>query len=428
MNNLPFLLKYDPKGSSEGTLDPLGLYLIADQLATLFVPAVRERMLRIRFLTPMTVGALVTENIESDGRHPDETPFLIWEWLVVEAIVRSSLDDSKIWGVPGTSVGKRAITRYGYIDYKSYLKTPRVFGFHGVYKRLAVHLGLIDLHMKLREERGEGLIQSWSKDRGLGYFSHSHPLLIKWRKAVEDSLAQKPVKTWARWNKETWQELAECFLPYKARRRERKYIRDLLLNSKGFHSLGAFGHIWELLIDENHDEFKENKFHIKLAHKFPQYAVLLQAIQAYENYCRLLTDAFEIIRYEASNKDSHGYNLSNIIKDGEFCSLIEKASIFFENASKQLTEINKDIEFKERFGRLAEPLSPENFAYELIKHHEEIQLQKSREGKRPWFDWLGTNRIYMRQNYCLTSRPVLTETYVHNYRSLPIIRFLNDLT
>ena len=46
MKNLPFLTVYDPIGTSEGSLDPLGLYLIADQLAMKLVPGVRERMLR----------------------------------------------------------------------------------------------------------------------------------------------------------------------------------------------------------------------------------------------------------------------------------------------------------------------------------------------------------------------------------------------
>lgn len=47
------LTSYDPPGTSEGTLDPLGLYQIADQLAMQLVPAVRERMQRIRFLTAL---------------------------------------------------------------------------------------------------------------------------------------------------------------------------------------------------------------------------------------------------------------------------------------------------------------------------------------------------------------------------------------
>ena len=47
--SFPFLTTYDPPGTSEGSLDPLGLYRIADQLAVQLVPAVRERMQRIRF-------------------------------------------------------------------------------------------------------------------------------------------------------------------------------------------------------------------------------------------------------------------------------------------------------------------------------------------------------------------------------------------
>jgi hypothetical protein len=46
--SLPFLTSYDPPRTSEGALDPLGLYLIADYLAMQLVSAVRERMQRIR--------------------------------------------------------------------------------------------------------------------------------------------------------------------------------------------------------------------------------------------------------------------------------------------------------------------------------------------------------------------------------------------
>src|SRR4030095_5626183 len=98
----PFLTTYDPPGTSEGTLDPLGLYQIADQLAVYFVPAVRERMQRIRFLTAMAVGALGAEGIEDDPSLRDASPYLIWEWLVVEAMLRVASADPSRWGVPGT--------------------------------------------------------------------------------------------------------------------------------------------------------------------------------------------------------------------------------------------------------------------------------------------------------------------------------------
>lgn len=80
----PFLTAYDSPGTSEGSLDPLGLYQIADQLAMQLVPAVRERMLRIRFLTAMAVGSLVIEDLDGDPSHRDATPYLVWEWLVVD--------------------------------------------------------------------------------------------------------------------------------------------------------------------------------------------------------------------------------------------------------------------------------------------------------------------------------------------------------
>ena len=74
---LPFLTSYDPSGTSEGTLDPLGPYQIADQLAVQLVPAVRERMQRIRFLTAMAVGAMVVEGLEDDLCQRDASPYLV---------------------------------------------------------------------------------------------------------------------------------------------------------------------------------------------------------------------------------------------------------------------------------------------------------------------------------------------------------------
>lgn len=107
------------------------------------VPDVRERMQRIRFLTAMAVGAMVTEGLDDDPGERDASPYLVWEWLVVEALIRDMEGDPSIWGVPGTLVARRALSQHGYLDARSYLKTPRIFGFNGVYKRLAIHLGVV---------------------------------------------------------------------------------------------------------------------------------------------------------------------------------------------------------------------------------------------------------------------------------------------
>src|SRR5687767_10540723 len=119
MTSFPFLTAYDPPGSSEGTLDPMGLYQIADQLAVKLVPSVRERMQRIRFLTAMAVGSLVTEDLDEAQPQRDAAPYLVWEWLVVEALIRPRDTDEELWGVPGMLVTKRAFENQTYLDARS---------------------------------------------------------------------------------------------------------------------------------------------------------------------------------------------------------------------------------------------------------------------------------------------------------------------
>jgi len=145
--SLPSMTSYDPPGTSEGTPSIRGAVPDCGSVGGATVPAVRERMQRIRFFTAMAVGALVTEGLEDNPSQRDASPYLVWEWLIVEALMRKMRDDSSIWGVPGTLVTRRALDQYRYLDARSYLKTPRIFGFHGVYKRLAIHLGLVDVHL-----------------------------------------------------------------------------------------------------------------------------------------------------------------------------------------------------------------------------------------------------------------------------------------
>jgi hypothetical protein len=220
----PFLTSYDPVGDSEGTLDPLGLYQIADQLAVQLVPAIRERMQRIRFLTAMAVGALLTEGMEEDPRERDASPYLVWEWLIVEALIRHTNDDPGIRGVPGTLVTRRAVHQYGYVDARSYLKTPRIFGFHGVYKRLAIHLGIVDVHLA-PGPNAERLADAWANSVGLGKLDNTKPLLARWSTAIKRSLSEKPPRTNPRFRGDDWIELANAFDPASSRAKEKRYLQ-----------------------------------------------------------------------------------------------------------------------------------------------------------------------------------------------------------
>ena len=424
---IPFLTTYDPPGASEGALDPLGLYRIADQLATRLVPAVRERMQRVRFLTVMAVGALVTEGLEVDPKQPEIQPFLVWEWLVVEAIVRTLDEDHGVRGVPGTLVTRRAITEHGYLDQRSYLKTPRIFGFHGVYKRLANHLGLMDVHLRPRPEC-ERLVHAWAKGAGYSSLADVQPLLDKWRLAIERSMSQRPARTRTSWARGDWTELAGLAAPASARWREKKLLRRLL-HSTDDRRLGALPAIWRL-----QDEFDEHGYTEKLLHKrlkqvLPSYTALLDAIAAYEDFGRGLTDAFDVLRADAGMFDTKGFEITSLGQSKEATSALRHLDRRHEMVRNRLGAIDSQMMalFDERFARFAEPMSTGDSAAAICEHHEQIQKGKSADGKRAWFDRLGPGRIYMRHQYREPRRPDEPGQYVHAYRGRPVRDFYRDL-
>jgi hypothetical protein len=424
----PFLTTYDPPGASEGSLDPLGLYQIADQLAVELVPAVRERMQRIRFLTAMAVGAMVTEGLEDDPRQRDASPYLVWEWLVVEAMMRAMGDDSAVWGVPGTLVARRALDQHGYLDARSYLKTPRIFGFHGVYKRLATHLGLVDVHLG-PGPAAERLVDAWARDLGHGGLDGARPLLARWGAAVRKSVAERPPRAKPVWGNDSWVEVARAFAPGLCKAREKRHLRDLLLSADG-RRLGAFPAIWKLQDEFKGNDFQEESLHDLLERREPGYGPLLGAIRAYEAFARSLQDAFDLLRAEAARPDAQGFAVPEIARDADFTQSVKDLHRRFEAAHAALGEVSiASVSLKnllsERFGAFGEPMDSATCAINLCAHHDAIQ--KGKGDKRPWFDRLGKDRIYIRHAYREPRRPIHPARYVHPYRGWPIRRIYFDL-
>ena len=84
--------------------------------------------------------------------------------------------------------------------------------------------------------------------------------------------------------------------------------------------------------------------------------------------------------------------------------------------------------FTDRFQGFAEPLDTGACARALCEHHLKIQQGKSADGKRPWFDRLDSDRIYIRHRYREARRDIAPDRYVHQYRGRPIGRFRADLS
>ena len=426
---LPSLTSYDPPGTSEGSLDPLGLYRIADQLAVKLVPAVRERMQRIRFLTAMAVGALVTEGIEDDPRLRDTSPGLgMADCGGVDSQERRR---SGYLGRPRHACRKSGRESSTRLPRRTQLsKDSTDFGFTGVYKRLGIHLGLVDVHLGPGPNT-EGLVDSWARGMGFIGLRDARPMISRWADAVRRSLTATPPRTKPGWGNQGWAEVAEAFVPGQAAARERKYLRDLLLSADG-RRLGALPMIWELQTEFD-DRFQEKSLHHRLEEHAPAYRSLLEAIRSYEAFARALHDSFDILRAEGSRSDGQGFAVARVAADVDFARSVDSLHKRFEAAHHALGEIwipslSLQNLFDSRFQRFAEPMDAGSAALALCEHHQDIQRGKSASGKRPWFDQVGQDRIYIRHAYRVERHEIAPGRYVHDYRGKPIRRFHIDLS
>jgi len=425
--DFPFLTAYDPPGTSEGPLDPVGLYQIADQLAVRLVPGVRERMQRIRFLTAIAVGTRVLEDIKATTLSTDSAPFLAWEWLVIESFVRAAGTDGVAAGVAGVQVVRRAVDKYGYVDAASYLKTPRVFGFHGVYKRLAVHLGIIDIHLQPREG-AERLIAAWAADYPHGGETAALQLIERWARAVKRCVGATAQRTMPQFAKADWDALAEAFDPDDIRVREKHVLKQMLLQT-GERALGALPSMWNLIRLADEDALDAQLLDT-LRNSVPEYRALLSAIQEYELFARSLQDAFDVMRLVAS--ESGTISVDELSSNEPFKKIVTALPSQFASTERALTDIGSDLAaqaalFTSRFSKFGERLAPQAFARTLVDHHVHIQQQKSAGGKRSWFDRLDDSRFFLRTMYHLKDWKPAPGTYLHDYRAAPIIRFRKDL-
>ena len=169
---LPSLTAYQTLENSQGTLDPLGLYSIADRLASRLAPNLRERMKHPRYLTAMAVGAIACSDFSEDKLATDEIspPWQVYEWYVASALVKRFVKDNpnQLLGMPGREKTTRAFRDATQLSAIRYLKTPSVFGFHGVYRTLARGIGLSDGNQI--GEFGIRLIDVWEREQQLDGF------------------------------------------------------------------------------------------------------------------------------------------------------------------------------------------------------------------------------------------------------------------
>jgi hypothetical protein len=430
---LPILSAYDPAANkSEGSIDPLGLVPIADRLSVSLVPGVRERMKHPRFLSLIAAGAALCldydeDKIASDGISP---PIQVFEWYVVQALVKN-LKGNGLKGLPGSDKGSDALKKNLPLNASRYLRIPSVFGFYGVYKTLARDLGLINGDRLA--ETGDKLIRIWEKEQGLtGFYSTNSgeglSFKMRLKDAINDGLAKAQVDR--NWNWSVFDSISEKMNPGKIGRKEAQTIFELLSNDKEekrkqiIDCLIRYGS--ENQIDRAISEYH---FHRYLQKRVtPQLAIIIKAIQAYEQFSRTLTNAFESILYKLSVLNNKG-KIADLQSLSELIYAATNTTDQYIKCIEALAAVKENENFQTVFGRFGNKLTVAEFIESLIDHHLFIQKRKPPTGKLPWVEPYQKDMVILRPSYSRKHSLVKKDPneYVYYYRSNSLYSFMIDL-
>ncbi len=448
---VPRLSERDEALGTEGAIDPLGLAAIADRLGTKLVPGVRERQLHPRFLTVMAVSLAIANEFEADKVASDgiSEPWQVFEWYFVEGLVRTSRssDSSESGstrasrppseelpatrGVPGSLKARQALDEGVPLSAQRYLKTPMIFGFHGVYRLLSRTLGIELKDSGRLGDVGYELLDVWAKERGLTGFRGAMDgsggvMRRRLVEAVQEGLdrgATARPKDWSGWKffREhldiTGAGPAEAgFLMQKLRGDSEGYRRELIefLVSKSGRK------VWN-------DSHSEREFHAAIRKQASsELARLLDAIDSYEAFARKCQDAFDDCLVEMTR--SVGRTLPGQLG---VLPAVQRASRevpdIFSELLERLEPFGESVRFSQSCASLGTRCSATEWAHSLIQHHSDTQRRKPPEGKQPWIIRLDGDCWQIRTRYRRNELVKHDDQYLHGYRTNSLWSFAHDL-
>ena len=421
----PVISLADPLVEGEGSVDPLALDRTYERLADRFLPAVTVRMSRIRFLTAMSLGALVCrelrDRIASDGVTP---PWLVFEWHVVEAFARAE-DGTRRERIPGLQKVTSCLQNQRPVSAASYLKTPKVFGFTGIFRRLATKAHILDEDLDLDDGAHE-LLAAWARDEGLaGVVEDKGPgadLVQRARDAVARGLdAGHSVKCPGAF----WERLARHLHPGSVGRREGRVLHERL---RGTHELTR-EHVDRLAAGGAFVDRQQEPVYLRrlMRHASPELVQHLAAVDAYEAMCRPIADAFDLLRRLSTARQSGPVDAATFAADSRAAAIVPVLKEACAAAARNPVLLDWQPEVRILIDRFGQVPGPRELFAAVVAHHEAAQKAKPPDGKRPWLERARGDAYMVRPAYALEPLDDPPPAYVHDYRTRTLSGFLADL-
>ncbi|MEO8381617.1 MAG: hypothetical protein ABI779_18290 [Acidobacteriota bacterium] len=444
----PLLSAFDPEISAEGGIDPLSLSATYERLAERIFPFMTVRMSRPRFVTAMAVGAAVCQDFGDDLAADGKTPaWLAFEWHVIEAFFRAGdrfrASDGG-WGVrvPGVMKVRAAVDAGHRIGAGMYLKTPRIFGFTGIYRRLALGLDILDEDLHLMEG-GFELLRAWEAERNLQGFLAGTGMGGDFRRELVRAVGQamKSGSTCQTGTWSGWERIAEHLRPDGARLREQRVLADRLCRTdvrQNPHDSAATAVRSELIValakrgQSVASEEEARWFRSLRKTSSPALAERLDAIHAYEEVCALVLDAFNLVRHlstrggaEATSEDFRSFQGAR-----DATAMVSRLPEALERLERSFGVVGFQSQAEPLLDRFGGTRTADELFARVMEHHDAGQRAKPPDGKRSWFDSCSTRGgegVFVRARYRLPELLSHEGRYTHPYRAATASSFLRDL-
>ncbi len=424
-----FTTQLDALANGGGSLDPMGLYAIADRMATTLVPGVRERMSKLRYLTASAYGAEVCRGMSDEPMLQARLePYMALEFHLVSGWIYQFRErEGEIAGLPGIQKSQECFQTSRHLTPGRYLKTASVFGFHGVYRTLATDLRIVDEHYLLGAT-GEALVEEVQNQFNSAGVPWDHHLDLM-RRAVRET--RNEGETSRAWDWNVHGDAAHILKPHNMSPREQEILSDALFSEGQFgrHELLSFlkskaGQAkWA---GENEREVYEAFSKTSLSQETKN---IVEAILAFEAMAKLLHDAF----HQVLSHVEQGAQL----KTEKLCSLpavslaADKMGDRYQRVLESMSLAGMEAERQRVEGSFAGFGSlygnAEAFLDAMIHHHQDVQKSKGRNGKQAWIRRSEDDRWYADVLGRAEQVDVETNAFVHQYRIRPLMSFLQTL-
>jgi hypothetical protein len=378
-----------------------------------------------RLLTAVAVGALVVEGLDELSTDDSPTPALCFEWLVVEALVRRTLEPGAgrradaLNGVPGVTAARAVMKRGERLQVANYLSKPGESGYTGVFTPLARSLGVVD-HYEVPGLGAHSLVHAWEKENDLVGFADETPSTAggRLRSSLLEAVVESqrmgkcaPAPSWSHWS-----TLARTLSPDNGGPEERFALRTLVLDQDhGVRSELARA-LDKLPLPRSPSEL-EILQHVRQRCS-DELGRHIDMVIAYEKVAVLLDTAFWTMCH-----------LSTLLGSRPLAALhINNADVLIEISSRLPDACSRMREVVEQSDEslavFEQPMSPAQMADHVLAHHEVVQRARSRD-RNSWFDAHGDGWT-IRPQYRHTRAATLDDVFVNSYGVAALWRFMND--